>query len=67
MTFNPAVESVIMRALAKQPGDRYPDVMAFASALRAALLAPPAPASAHPDDGGSGLLSKMKGLFGRKG
>ena len=67
MTFNPAVESVIMRALAKQPGDRYPDVMAFATALRTALLAPPAPASAHPDDGGSGLLSKMKGLFGRKG
>lgn len=39
---NPAVpasvEAVIVRALAKQPADRYPSVAAFAEALRAAFL-----------------------------
>jgi len=64
MVFNPEVESVVMRALSKQPADRYPDVMSFAKALREALLAAPAPAAVAPD--GGGLLSKMKGLFGKK-
>jgi serine/threonine-protein kinase len=39
-----AVSDVIMRGLAKQPVDRYPDVLAFAAALRAcveAAIAPP--------------------------
>ena len=58
--FKPDVEAVVMKGLAKLPGDRYPDVVAFADAL-AAVLKDPFPATA----GGSGLLSKMKGLFGR--
>jgi len=48
-------EAVIMRGLAKQPSDRYPDVITFATELRKALL------SASADDGG--FLAKMKGLF----
>jgi hypothetical protein len=56
-----------MRALSKQPADRYPDVMSFATALRDALLAPPSAQAAAQHDDGGGLLSKMKGLFGRKG
>jgi len=44
-----------MRGLAKQPTDRYPDVITFATELRKALL------STATDDGG--FLAKMKGLF----
>jgi len=38
----PEVDAVIMRALSKEPARRYPDVLAFAAALRAAVEAPPA-------------------------
>ena len=47
-----------MRGLAKQPSDRYPDVLSFATELRKALLATPV------EDGG--FLAKMKGLFRQK-
>ncbi len=57
LTFSPAVEAVVMKALTKQPGGRYPDVLTFAAALKDALLAQQADA---------GLLGKMKGLFGIK-
>ena len=55
LQFGPQVEAVIMRGLAKQPTDRYPDVITFATELRKALL------STSVDDGG--FLAKMKGLF----
>jgi serine/threonine-protein kinase len=55
LQFSAQVEEVIMRGLAKQPGDRYSDVITFATELRKAVLAPP------PDE--SGFLAKMKGLF----
>jgi eukaryotic-like serine/threonine-protein kinase len=57
LTFTPGVESVIMKGLVKQPGGRYPDVVAFATALNDALLAP-APTE--------GIMGKVKGLFGLK-
>ncbi|HKS07616.1 MAG TPA: serine/threonine-protein kinase [Gemmatimonadaceae bacterium] len=56
LKFSDAMESVIMKALSKAPGDRYPDVRAFAQALEAAL-------TAAPQETG-GLVSKLKGLFG---
>jgi serine/threonine-protein kinase len=58
LQFGPQVEAVIMRGLAKQPGDRYPDVLSFATDLRKALL------STQSED--SGFLAKMKGLFRSK-
>jgi serine/threonine protein kinase len=58
LTFPPAVEQVIMRALSKQPAARYPNVMAFAEALRSALLATSTAQS-------GGLMSRVKNLFGR--
>ena len=58
--FKPEVEAVVMKGLAKLPGDRYPDVVAFADAL-GEVLKDPFPSAAP----GSGLFSKMKGLFGR--
>jgi len=67
LTFPAQVENVIMKALAKQPGDRYPSVSAFSDAFSAAALSAPAaaPASEATGDGKSGLFGKMKGLFGR--
>ena len=64
MVFNQEVEDVIMRALARQPSERFPNVMSFANALEAALLAPAAPAP--PPEEAGGLLSKVKGLFGKR-
>jgi serine/threonine-protein kinase len=42
----PAVDAAIMQGLAKQPAQRFPDVLAFAEALRAALLDAVAPSFA---------------------
>jgi eukaryotic-like serine/threonine-protein kinase len=43
-TLTPEIDAVIMRGLAKESADRYPDVLAFASALRAVVQgATPAP------------------------
>jgi serine/threonine-protein kinase len=36
-TLTPEIDAVIMRGLAKQSSDRYPNALAFASALRAAI------------------------------
>jgi serine/threonine protein kinase len=60
VSFPASVESTVMKALAKAPADRYPDVLAFAKALETALQDVGKPGS---NDGG--LFSKMKGLFGR--
>jgi serine/threonine protein kinase len=61
IVYSAAVEGVIMKGLAKAPGDRYADVCAFAEALAEALKDPfPAESTTN-----SGLLSRMKGLFGR--
>jgi eukaryotic-like serine/threonine-protein kinase len=51
------VEAVVMRGLAKDPTKRFPDAVAFARALSAAL------ASATSDAEPEGLLSKVRGLF----
>jgi serine/threonine protein kinase len=61
LQFPPMVESIVMRALAKNPKDRYPDVLAFAKALEGAL------ASVGQPGAESGFMSRMKGLFRPKG
>jgi hypothetical protein len=55
--FASAVEDAVMKGLSKAPGDRFPDVQSFARALDAAV-------AAAPKDAG-GLVSRLKGLFGR--
>ena len=57
--FGATVEHVVMRALAKEPANRYPDVQTFATELRNALGLEEAPGS------DAGLMSKMKKLFGK--
>jgi hypothetical protein len=52
---------VVMRALSKNPKDRYPDVVEFAKALASAL------AAGASDTSDGGFMSKMKWLFRSKG
>jgi serine/threonine protein kinase len=56
-TVSPAIEAVVMRGLARNPEDRYPDVLTFARELRAAAEAP------IPEE--RGLLAKVKSLLRR--
>lgn len=60
LRFSSIVESVIMRALSKEPSKRFPDSVAFATELSEAL--------AHPneDESDEGLLSRMKSLFKKR-
>lgn len=60
LQFPAAVEGVVMRALAKNPKDRYSDVLVFAKALETALTQ----VGHLPDE--RGFMSKMKGLFRSK-
>ena len=59
MKFSPAVESVIMKALAKEPPKRYPNTVDFAAALKEAVAQPGGEESA-------GLFGKFKKMFGRE-
>ncbi len=59
LLFPPAVESVVMQGLAKQPGARFPDVLSFANALQTA-------ANTSAAGSKSGIFSRVKGVFGRK-
>ena len=58
--YSAAVETVIMKGLAKEPAARYVDVNAFAAALATALESP------FPEElPTAGFMSKMKDLFSR--
>jgi serine/threonine-protein kinase len=59
LDFGSRVEQVVMKALSRQPTERYPDILTFARDLYEALLVPEAPAEE------TGLLSKVRGLFRR--
>lgn len=60
LKFPAAVEAVIMRGLAKEPSQRYPNVLDFARALQASL--DPANQVEEPEEK-SGLLSRVKTMF----
>ena len=61
LTFSDEVEKVVMKGLARQPGDRYPGITDFAAALETSLTSMPAPATKS-----AGLFSRVKNLFGSK-
>jgi eukaryotic-like serine/threonine-protein kinase len=58
------VETTVMKALARQPTDRFGDVAAFTAELCRALRAPPE-FKEEPAEADSGLFSKVRGLFRR--
>src|SRR5687768_5716703 len=60
LKFPVGVEAVIMRALAKDPTQRYPNVLDFARALQASL--DPANQQPEPEEKG-GLLSRVRTIF----
>ena len=51
-----AEKAVLLKALAKKPDDRYPSCLAFAKALRAAVLTPPPKPEPRPSREGRGML-----------
>lgn len=70
LTFPASVEAVVMKALSKQPSERYPSVKAFSEAFTVAAqdCSSGGNASAPESSGGEpkgGLMGKMRGLFGR--
>lgn len=58
LRFASAIEQVIMKGLSKSPTQRYPDAVAFASALNGALALSDEPSK-------PGLLARMKDIFKR--
>lgn len=75
LTIPSAVEAVVMRALSRQPADRFPSVHLFADAFSDAVTRPqsvgspfssgPFPTTPAPDLAAepAGLLDRLKGLF----
>ena len=66
LTFSTNLEKVVMKALAKDPGSRYPDVISFTRAFEDAVAnpAPEAKEEAGPSDEG-GLFARMRGILRR--
>jgi serine/threonine-protein kinase len=62
LKFPKAVEDVVMRGLAREPAKRFPGVVAFATALREAIAAPPEPDEKRK----GGLLGRMRAILGRE-
>ena len=66
LTFSPAIEKVVMKALSKDPANRYPEVMAFSKAFEDAVTNPePTAREESPPAEESGLFAKMRGMLRR--
>lgn len=68
LKFSPALEQVVMKALSKEPANRYPDVLAFVNAFQQAVSSggeakPQATSATQAED--AGVLSRMRGIFRR--
>lgn len=66
LKFSPALERVVMKALSKEPGNRYPDVMAFTRAFEEAVASPNGtqeePQSQTEE---AGIFARMRGILRR--
>ena len=65
LNFTPALEQVVMKALAKDPSSRYPDVMVFARAFQEAVDHPGGSSSSSPEADDTGILARMRGILRR--
>jgi eukaryotic-like serine/threonine-protein kinase len=59
-TFPPALEAAVMKALARQPGERQPTVTAFAEELEAAFT------QTKDESKSSGLLGALRNIVGKR-
>jgi serine/threonine protein kinase len=59
-TFPPALEAAVMKALARQPGERQPTVTAFAEELEAAII------QTKDESTSSGLLGALRNIVGKR-
>jgi len=64
LKFSSAVESVVMKALSKEPAKRFADVMEFAKAFEQAVFNSTQTKIPTPDED-RGILAKMKGILRR--
>jgi serine/threonine-protein kinase len=60
LDLGPRTESVIMRGLARDPMQRFPNIIDFCTALTEAVLAP---SDAEPGPVQEGAFSRLRGLF----
>lgn len=66
LTFSPALEKVVMKALSKDPANRYAEVMDFSKAFENAVTNPEPMASEESQPAEeSGLFAKMRGILRR--
>lgn len=66
LKFSPALEQVVMKALSKEPANRYPDVLAFVNAFQQTVAGggvKPQALPAQTED--TGVLSRMRDIFRR--
>ena len=67
LKFSPALEAVVMRALSKQPSNRFPDVMAFTKAFQNSVSAtsPDPTLTTEDQESGNGILARVRGILRR--
>ena len=66
LKFSPALERVVMKALSKEPGNRYPDVMAFTRAFEEAVASPDSMKEEPPaQTEEAGIFARMRGILRR--
>jgi serine/threonine-protein kinase len=66
LKFSAALEQVVMKALSKEPANRYPDVLAFVTAFQqAASTGDVKPVASTTQTEDAGVLSRMRGIFRR--
>jgi serine/threonine protein kinase len=65
LKFSPTLEQVVMKALSKDPGSRYPDVMAFARAFQAAVGKPSGGSDTAGSNDDTGLFARVRGILRR--
>jgi serine/threonine-protein kinase len=66
LKFSQSLEKVVMKALSKEPSNRYSDVMAFTKAFQDAVSSPDVPENPEPAaNEESGLFAKMRGILRR--
>jgi serine/threonine protein kinase len=65
LNFSPALEKVVMKALSKEPGNRYPDVMSFTTAFEQAVSNSGTAQEEAPTLEETGIFAKWRGILRR--